>query len=68
MLKIAFDVDLFLLISWLSLIVVLLAYVLWDVNYFLRIIFTVGYALYFEDNVKPDETTTVYGKENFVFN
>lgn len=50
------------LCSWLFVIAILLLYIFWDVNYFLRIAFTVGSALYFEKRVKPNETTEVYGK------
>lgn len=59
-----FVVDFLVSYSWFILAIITIAYILWDVNYFLRIIFTVGSALYFEDQIKPDQTTTIYG-ENF---
>lgn len=65
MLQVVFDLDLFLVYGWIILLGILLLYILWDVNYFLRVGFTVGSALYFEKNVKPDQTTTVYGKKCF---
>lgn len=47
---------------WFLLIFLLLVYILWDVNYFLRIGFTVGCALFSSKRIKPDETTEIYGK------
>jgi hypothetical protein len=44
-----------------SLIAVLLVlYAVWDVNYFLRCIFTLGYAHFFQKKRKVTDTTTIY--------
>lgn len=37
-------------------------YVLLDVNYFLRIIFTIGWGKLFDKKKKIEETTQIYGK------
>lgn len=42
--------------------VVALLYVLFDVNYFLRTLFTVGWGKLFDKKKKVDETTEIYGK------
>ncbi|XP_046395487.1 protein THEM6 [Ischnura elegans] len=36
-------------------------YMLFDVNYFIRIIFTIGLARYFQRKVKPFDETVIYG-------
>ncbi|KAJ8973110.1 hypothetical protein NQ317_014449 [Molorchus minor] len=41
--------------------IVALLYILFDVNYFLRIIFTIGWGKLFDKRKKLDETTEVYG-------
>ncbi|XP_023012106.1 protein THEM6 [Leptinotarsa decemlineata] len=38
-----------------------LLYIFFDVNYFLRCLFTIGWGRLFQKNKKPDETTEVYG-------
>lgn len=53
--------------SWYFLIALLLLYILWDVNYFLRIAFTVGSAIFCSKRIKPDETTEIYGEWVIVF-
>lgn len=63
MLKFEFDVDLLILWSALFVGLVALLYIFWDVNYFLRTAFTIGYGKIFEKPVKPDGVSTIYGKE-----
>jgi hypothetical protein len=47
----------------LSLIAVLLIlYAIWDLNYFLRCVFTLGYAHFFQKKRKVTEKSTIYGK------
>lgn len=54
--------------AWLLLLVILLIiYILWDVNYFIRIIYTVGTARVFGKKKKITETTKIFGKFYFTF-
>lgn len=39
-----------------------LAYVFWDVNYFLRIAFTIGIGRLFQKKCSINDTTAIYGK------
>lgn len=39
----------------------LILYVLWDVNYFLRCIVTLGWGTFFEKKAKITDTTSIYG-------
>ncbi|KAG5669420.1 hypothetical protein PVAND_017307 [Polypedilum vanderplanki] len=41
--------------------VLLIIYIIWDANYFLRCVFTFGYAYLFQKKRKITETTTIYG-------
>ncbi|CAH0560742.1 unnamed protein product [Brassicogethes aeneus] len=41
--------------------ILLILYVLFDVNYFIRIAFTIGYGKLFEKKKRVDDTTVVYG-------
>lgn len=45
--------------------VLFLLYVFFDVNYFLRIAFTIGFGRFFDRKIKIDEHTEIYGKETF---
>lgn len=45
---------------WLACITIL--YILFDVNYFLRIAFTIGYGRLFQKKKKIFEKTTIYGE------
>lgn len=45
---------------WLTALLIL--YVIWDVNYFLRCVFTVAMGRLFQRKRKISETTTIYGK------
>ncbi|GAB0100884.1 Protein THEM6 [Sergentomyia squamirostris] len=42
-------------------IILLIIYIIWDVNYFLRFIFTIGWGKLFQKKVKILEKTTIYG-------
>lgn len=66
MLKVDFDIDIFTTYVAFVLALVLVAYVLWDVNYFVRVIFTVGRGRFFQDKIKVDETSTIYGKISII--
>lgn len=44
-----------------------LLYMFWDVNYFLRIIYTIGWARMFKGQIDLDETTEIYGKITLIF-
>lgn len=47
----------------LSLIAILLAlYAVWDLNYFIRCVFTLGYATFFQKKRKITEKTTIHSK------
>lgn len=43
--------------------VLLILYAIWDLNYFLRCVFTLGYAHFFQKKRKVTEKTTVYSKK-----
>lgn len=45
----------------LSIIGLLILYILWDVNYFIRVIYTVGLARLFQKKCKITDTTRIYG-------
>uniref|UniRef100_A0ABD2XUK7 Uncharacterized protein n=1 Tax=Trichogramma kaykai TaxID=54128 RepID=A0ABD2XUK7_9HYME len=49
------------MISYFSLACICIAYVLFDVNYFLRILFTIGYGRLFQAKKKIFEKTSIYG-------
>uniref|UniRef100_U5EXY0 Protein THEM6 n=1 Tax=Corethrella appendiculata TaxID=1370023 RepID=U5EXY0_9DIPT len=38
----------------------LILYIIWDVNYFVRCIFTLGYAHFFQKKIKINEKSTIY--------
>lgn len=40
----------------------LILYSLWDVNYFLRCIFTLGYGTFFQPKAKIMDPTCIYGE------
>lgn len=63
MLKFEFDIDF--LILWAAVLIAIVAalYIFWDVNYFLRTAFTIGYGRLFEKPVKADGVSTIYGKK-----
>lgn len=42
--------------------IIALAYVFWDVNYFLRIAFTIGIGRLFQKKCGVSDTTTIYGE------
>lgn len=48
----------------LEVICLLVLYVIWDVNYFIRVVFTVGLGRLFEKKRKITDTTKIYGKSN----
>lgn len=41
--------------------IVALAYIFWDVNYFIRIAFTIGIGRLFQKKCGVNDTTTIYG-------
>lgn len=41
--------------------IIAILYVLFDVNYFLRIAFTIGFGKIFDKKKKIDDTTQIYG-------
>lgn len=45
-----------------GIICLLVLYVIWDVNYFIRVVFTVGLGRLFEKKRKITDTTKIYGK------
>lgn len=45
----------------LGVIFLLILYIIWDVNYFIRCIFTVGFGRLFQKKVKLIDTTSIYG-------
>lgn len=45
----------------LGIIVLLILYIIWDVNYFIRCIFTVALGKLFQKKRQINETTTIYG-------
>lgn len=44
-----------------GLILLLILYIIWDVNYFIRCIFSVALGRLFQRKRKINETTTIYG-------
>ena len=44
-----------------SLTYLLILYIIWDVNYFIRCIFTLGYGYFFQNKVKVTDKTSIYG-------
>ncbi|CAB3221491.1 unnamed protein product [Arctia plantaginis] len=46
---------------WLRMTIIALAYIFWDVNYFLRIAFTIGIGRLFQKKCGVNDTTTIYG-------
>lgn len=42
--------------------VIAILYVLFDVNYFLRIVFTIGWGKLFDKKKKIEDTTEIYGE------
>lgn len=44
------------------LVVVALLYMFWDVNYFIRILVTIGFGRLFDKKCKLNDATTIYGK------
>lgn len=47
-----------------GLILLLILYIIWDVNYFIRCLFTVAMGRLFQRKRKISETTTIYGNAN----
>lgn len=50
-----------------GLILLLILYVIWDVNYFIRCVFTVFMGRLFQRKRKISETTTIYGNASGCF-
>lgn len=48
-------------------LVLLIIYAIWDLNYFIRCICTLGFATFFQKKRKITEKTTVYGKKKHDF-
>lgn len=48
--------------------IIAILYILFDVNYFLRIAFTIGWGRLFQKKKKVFEKTTIYGKILFFNN
>lgn len=46
----------------------LILYVIWDVNYFLRCVFTLGFAHFFQKKRQVNEKSTIYSKKNALEN
>lgn len=44
-----------------GLILLLILYIIWDVNYFIRCVFTVAMGRLFQSKRKISDTTTIYG-------
>lgn len=42
-------------------LLLLVLYIIWDVNYFIRVVFTVGLGRLFQKKRKIVETTSIYG-------
>lgn len=51
----------------LGIIALLILYIVWDVNYFIRCVFTVAMGRLFQRKRKINETTTIYGKNRVFF-
>lgn len=50
----------------LSLVAILFVlYAVWDVNYFLRCVFTLGYGHFFQKKRKVTEKTSIYGERSY---
>lgn len=62
MLKIDFDIDWF--TTYLAFIfgVLLVVYLFWDINYYIRTFVTIAYGRLFLRKLRPDETDVIYGK------
>lgn len=45
-----------------GLVLLLILYIIWDVNYFIRVVFTVLLGKLLGKKTKLSETTTIYGK------
>lgn len=43
--------------------ILLILYVIWDVNYFLRCVFTLGFAHFFQKKRQLNEKSTIYSKK-----
>lgn len=43
-------------------VIVALLYICWDVNYFLRVAFTIGIGRLFQKKCGVNDTTTIYGE------
>lgn len=46
-------------------LLLLVLYIIWDVNYFIRVVFTVGLGRLFQKKRKVVDTTSIYGKNVF---
>lgn len=44
-------------------ILLLVLYIIWDVNYFIRVVFTVGLGRLFQKKRKVVDTTSIYGEK-----
>lgn len=49
------------------LVLLLILYIIWDVNYFIRVVFTVVLGKVFGKKTKITETTSIYGKLLLLF-
>ncbi|XP_058455503.1 protein THEM6 [Malaya genurostris] len=49
------------MLTWGLLIALLVLYVIWDVNYFIRCVVTLGYGMVFQRKRKVTDQTTIYG-------
>lgn len=45
------------------LFIIALLYIFWDVNYFIRIAFTIGWGRLFQKKINLGDTSTIYGKK-----
>lgn len=45
-----------------EIIAILVLYIIWDVNYFIRCVFTVAFGRLFQSKRKISDTTQIYGK------
>lgn len=65
MLKVDFDIDIFTTYIAFVLGILLLIYIFWDINYFIRTIFTITVGRIFQEELKVDDTCIIYGKHFF---
>lgn len=66
MLKVDFELDMFMFYTTLVAVGTAFLYVFFDVNYFLRVIVTILYGRLFQKKHKLNEEVTMYGKLSFI--